>query len=76
MAGRGASGLFLRDIAGALMRQGLRPAVYLPKWGPVAEHLQAMTVAAFDDLRHPGETPDIHAQQHAATEPPRRAAVI
>lgn len=65
---RAGSELFVRDLAGALVRKGHNPIAYSTVLGPVAEELETATVPVVDDLSKIGEPPDIiHGQHHHET---------
>jgi hypothetical protein len=65
LADRTGSELFVRDVALALLRRGLVPAVYSPRLGDAAAELRLRSIPVVDDLARMAEPPDlIHGQHH------------
>jgi hypothetical protein len=65
LADRTGSELFVRDVALAILRRGLVPAVYSPRLGDAAAELRLRSVPVIDDLAMMAEPPDlIHGQHH------------
>jgi hypothetical protein len=68
LARRNGSGLYLRDIALALLRRGHRPVAYSPTLGELAAEIRGLTIPVVSDLGALGEAPDvIHGQHHYET---------
>jgi glycosyltransferase involved in cell wall biosynthesis len=62
--------MYVRDLALALNRQGIKVSCYSPKLGAVAEEIMAADIAVVDDLQSLNNSPDlIHAHHYTATAP-------
>jgi hypothetical protein len=62
------SELYLRDLAGVLVRRGHSPVAFSQVLGPVAEELRAASVPVIDDLNDLTAAPDvIHGHHHLET---------
>lgn len=65
---RSGSGLYVRDIARALLARNYAPIVYSPRLGGLAEAIRNLGVPVVDDLNTIGAPPDIiHGHHHLET---------
>lgn len=64
LADRGGSTLYVRDLARELQALGLRPVVYSPVLGEVADELRSATITVLDDLSGLVDPPDVIHGNH------------
>jgi FtsZ-binding cell division protein ZapB len=68
LAGRAGTELYVRDVAIALLRRGLKPIAYSTVLGDVADELRGATVPVIDRLDALAAPPDlIHGHHHLET---------
>ena len=68
LAGRAGTELYVRDVAIALLKRGLKPIAYSTILGEVAEELRRATVPVIDRLESLSTPPDlIHGHHHLET---------
>ncbi len=62
------SELYVRDVAIELIKRGLKPIVYSPRIGELAEVLRRKSIPVVNDLNSISVKPDlIHGQHHLET---------
>ncbi|HVR40004.1 MAG TPA: glycosyltransferase [Thermoanaerobaculia bacterium] len=64
LAKRYGTDLYTRDLALALLRQGLRPVVFTTNPGPLADEIRRATIPVVDDLEQLGVAPDVIHGHH------------